>query len=222
MNIVLDENGNTVNVLQERIDELREKLKPLYDKLLVEKAENEERKKPLNLRWGYRLASKMSCILRQNGIRKTYEIPDITYETIFEHFTAYMELVAEYNEHFDFPANKQDFCALLQITERTYNNLCKHEDDEIKLLMESINDYLNGLGFHAGEGGNLNDRATMSRLKIREAGQGLVENDATITILDKTEKESPLELQNQLNRLLGTAVQQIENGIKNKKRGNNS
>lgn len=205
----IDENGEPVQMdeIDYKIDKIKKGTSEMFSRLIAEKTANEARLKPLTAKYGYRLATKITAVIHQLGLKDTDHIISLNNDDIRGYFNAYSDLIAFYNEYFDFPANKQDFCALIGITVKVYNSWAEDDDDERRLLVQSIDDYFNSLGFHAGEVGNVNDKATMARMKIKDAGQGLVENNfsATISVENKL-NQSPLELQKQLERLLGASM----------------
>lgn len=213
--VQLDDGTFTSEVLY-KIDRIKSKSADMLAKLIAEKEENEQRKKPLPNRYGYRFATKLASETRQLGLKNMDEILAIENSDIKEYFNAYTDLIAFYNEYFDLPANKQDFCALVGITVSTYNSWENSKDEERRMLIQSIDDYFNSLGFHAGEVGNVNDKATIARMKIKDAGQGLVENNfqATITVENGMNK-SPLELEKQIQRLLGGEIAKAQKNQQN-------
>lgn len=220
LNINVDENGNQTNEIEDKINIIKDQIDDFFKKLLKEKEENELRSKPQPIKFGYRLSTKLASIVRSFPMKTPKEIDSIEYEDINDYFKAYIELIAYFNEEFDFPSNKQDFCALMGITVANYNKWFESDKEEVVNLMQSIDDYFNGLAFQAGEAGNLNDRATLARMKIKDAGQGMVENnfEATVTIQDKC-NDTPMELERKMNRILGeVSNNMLKEAKKTKKR----
>lgn len=195
--------GECKSEIDIKVAKLKADAKSFLDMLLTEKTINEKRKKPLIFKWGYRLSAKLNQLMRQYGVMAACEQEEIDYETIRDYFAAYTEIVSHYNMYFDFPATKQDFCALMCITVKTFNKWATSPDENIRQIKESIDDYLNGLGFQSAEAGNLNDRAVMSRMKIKSEGQGMVENSIDIKVtVEQKFTETPAELERRATRLL--------------------
>lgn len=214
-NIVVIEDNNGVDEIVYKIDTIKKETADMLSRLIVEKQANEASKRPQPNKYGYRLATKLTAVTRQLGLKTPDQILQIDNQDISDYFNAYSNLVAFYNENFDFPANKQDFCALMGITVNVYNNWLKSDDEDRVLLLQGIEDYFNSLGFHAGEVGNVNDKATMARMKIKDAGQGMVENNFQATITVNNELNStPMELDRQLQRLLGGEMQKAKKQLK--------
>lgn len=206
-NIEIDESGKVIDRLAERNDEIIGKLKNSLDMLLKEKKENECRRRPQPIRFGYRFEMQLNCVLRQYGIMTADEVCKIDYDTIENNFYKYLDLIRYYNQFFEVPCFKQDFCAFFRINERIYRKLETSQDEDIKNLMQSINDTWIGLGFAAGEAGNMDSKAIMSRLKIKDSGQNLVENafDATINITARKDA-TPMELDRKLQQVISGAT----------------
>lgn len=201
--IVLDKQGNIIDELAERNEEIKQRLQPILDKLLAEKEEDEARAKPAYRRYGYRLVVSLNQVLRSYPLRTTDELGRLDYDTIEDNFHKYMDLVSYYNQYFDFVANKQDFCAFMRVNLRKYQELEQSEDDEIARLMGAINDYFISLGFSGGEMGNLNATSTAMRLKTRGAGHNLRENRTDASYEFHVVSESPAEIASKVANLLG-------------------
>jgi len=194
------ETGKVKSPYEQKKEKCLENIATLIDKLNLEKDLNLRMKKPQPLKFGYRLAAKVTAYLRSYPPLTKEEQSMLTVADIRECQKQYMDLVAIINESFDFSANKQDFCALLGITVRDFNNLGKDgRDEEMTLLKDNINDYLNGMGFHAAENGNLNDKSVLTRLQTKEAGQDQVKNELSVNINLPNDGQTPNDLLRQFN-----------------------
>lgn len=202
-NIVMNKDGEIIDELAERNEEIKKKLEPFLNVLLKEKKEDEAKLKPSYRRMGYRLVVQLNQLLRSYPLRTSEEIARLDYDTIEDNFHKYMDLVSHYNQYFDFVANKQDFCAFMRINLKKYQELENDEDDDIRRLVASINDYFISLGFSGSEMGNLNAQAVLTRLKIQGAGHNLRENRTENAYELHIVAESPAEISSKVANLLG-------------------
>lgn len=194
-----DENGNPIDYLAVRNDEIKDKLAEVLNMLLAEKAADKKGVK----RFGYRMTVQLDACLRSYGLMKADEFCDLCYEDIEDNFNRFQDLIAYYNRFFEVVANKQLFCAFFRINNRMYAQLEKHKDEEIVALMGSINDSFIGLGFSASETGGASASATKTRLGARDAGHSVVSASEELAVAAATGK-SPEELQRELSRLIGS------------------
>lgn len=166
--------------------------------------ENNLRNKPLKLNFTTRVSTKLSECLRKYRPMTYNEALVLDYETIEQHFIAFMELISYINEYCVLPPNKQHFCALLQITNNQYLALQKGENPEIVSLMESIEDYFVGETFTSSQSGEVKEKSTLTRLKAKGQGHALQENKAIDTIIINNKFNIPAsEMQKRLENLSG-------------------
>ena len=196
--IYVDENGNEIDYLAVRNDEIKGKLAPALAILL------EERKKDTKgfKKFGYRMSVQLDSCLRSYGLMSAEEFVNIDYDTIEDNWNKFRDLIAYYNLYFDLVANKQLFCAFFRINNRMYGQLERHENEEIRELMISINDSFIGLGFSASESGGVDSRATKLRLGAKGAGHGVI-SETEDRIVGAKEEETPQMLERKLFALLG-------------------
>ena len=203
--IILDENGNPIDYLAVRNEEIKERIQPSLDIFIME---NKTSNKMGFKKFGYRLAMQIDNVLRSYGLMTADEVANLDYETIEDNWNKFRDLIAYYNLYFEIVANKQLFCAFARINNRIYSQLEKHQDDDIRSLMISINDSFVGLGFTASESGNADSKATKARLGAKDVGHSVVsasEELAVQAIAGKT----PQELENEMNRILGNEIKFI-------------
>jgi hypothetical protein len=197
--IYVDENGNEIDYLAVRNDEIKDKLSGALAILL------EERKKDTKgfKKFGYRMSVQLDSCLRSYGLMSAEEFVNIDYDTIEDNWNKFRDLIAYYNLYFDLVANKQLFCAFFRINNRMYGQLERHENEEIRELMISINDSFIGLGFSASESGGVDSRATKLRLGAKGAGHGVI-SETEDRIVGAKEEETPQMLERKLFALLGS------------------
>ena len=196
--VYIDENGNPYDYLAVRNDEIKGKLENALSILL------EERKKDTKgfKKFGYRMSVQLDSCLRSYGLMSAEEFVNIDYDTIEDNWNKFRDLIAYYNLYFDLVANKQLFCAFFRINNRMYGQLERHENEEIRELMISINDSFIGLGFSASESGGVDSRATKLRLGAKGAGHGVI-SETEDRIVGAKEEETPQMLERKLFALLG-------------------
>lgn len=196
--VYVDENGNEIDYLAVRNDEIKDKLSGALAILL------EERKKDTKgfKKFGYRMSVQLDSCLRSYGLMSAEEFVNIDYDTIEDNWNKFRDLIAYYNLYFDLVANKQLFCAFFRINNRMYGQLERHENEEIRELMISINDSFIGLGFSASESGGVDSRATKLRLGAKGAGHGVI-SETEDRIVGAKEEETPQMLERKLFALLG-------------------
>ena len=196
--IFMDENGKEIDVLAVRNNEIKEKLNHALSLLLDEKKKDEKGFKKL----GYRLSVQLDACLRSYGLMSADEFIRLAYEDIEDYWNKFMDLVAYYNLYFDVVANKQLFCGFMRINNRMYGQLERHENDDIRSLMISINDSFIGLGFSASESGNVDSRAAKLRLSAKDVGHGVM-SETEDRIVNRQETETPQELERKMLSILG-------------------
>jgi len=170
--------------LKTKMETVKELLKDTLEKVKALELEDVVSKKaPKTSKYSARVSIKLSEILRKYPVRTYNEALALTYETIQEHFFAYMELISWINEYCLLPPSKQHFCALLQITNNQYLALLEGQNPEIVSLMESIEDYIVGETFTASQSGEVKEVSTMTRLKAKGQGHSIQENKGIDTVV---------------------------------------
>ena len=196
--IIIDENGKEIDVLAERNEEIKNKLHNALELLLAEKRQDKFGKK----RFGYRLVVQIDDALRSYGLMTADEFVSLDYDTLKDAWDKFRGLIAYYNLYFEVVPNKQLFYAFLRINNSQYEQLEKHNDDAIRSLVLSINDYFIGLGFTASESGNADGKSTKLRLGAKNVGHSVVSASEELAVNAITSK-TPLELEREMKRLLG-------------------
>jgi hypothetical protein len=196
----LDENGNPIDRLAERNEEIKNKLAPILEAFLEEN--NTNRALKVKEKLGYRFAKQIFLVLSDYPRMTPEQFFELTYEDIESYWLNYLELTAYYNRHFEIVDNKQMFQAFCGINNRQYSELEDSDDEDIKSLMNSINSTFIGLGFVAGESGNADVKATSQRMRTKGEGHNLI-TASEDKLIEKVEGKSPLELERQLASIMG-------------------
>lgn len=170
MKIYYDENGErTLSPLDDKNEEIKSRLQPIYDKFVEEQEKMKFAKKPTKL--GYRFSKHLFLQFYKYPRMSVKDFANLDYDTIYEYWLHYLELTAYYNEVFEIVDNKQYFQAYMGINGRQFAELEESDDGEIRDIMNEINSSFIGLGFVATESGNSDSKATGRRLSASgEAG----------------------------------------------------
>lgn len=198
--IVYDENGNQVDELALRNDEIKEKLAPILEEFVTEKNTNKALKVKEKL--GYRFAKQIFLVLSEYPRMSVEKFIELDYEDIEDYWLKYLSLTAYYNRHFEIVDNKQLLMAFMGINSRQYAELERHNDEDIQDLMNSINSTFVGLGFVAGESGNADVKATSQRMRTKGEGHSLI-TASEDKLIDKVDSRSPLDMERQLAAIMG-------------------
>ena len=69
----IDENGDPVQMdeIDYKIDKIKKGTSEMFSRLIAEKTANEARSKPLTAKYGYRLATKITAVIHQLGLKDT-------------------------------------------------------------------------------------------------------------------------------------------------------
>ena len=200
MRIYNDENGNQIDYLEQRNEEIKSKLKNVLDEFIYEKEEMKKLKKPINL--GYRFSKQLYSVLATYPKMRAEEFVMLDYDDINDYWLKYLDLTAHYNRFFEIVDNKQLLMAFMGINSRQYKNLENHDNEDIRNLMGMINNAFVGLGFIANESGNADSKATMGRLQARGEGHSLVK-ESEGKLLDAAFKRTPSDAMRELLNIVG-------------------
>lgn len=207
-NIVVElETGKVIDELGARNDEIKDQLAETLEEFIGEKNSNKVLK--VREKLGYRFAKQIYLVLSQYPRMTPEKFAELTYETIEDYWLKYLELTAYYNRYFEIVDNKQLLMAFMGINSRQFAELENSDDDDIKSLMNSINSTFVGLGFVAGESGNADVKATSQRMRTKGEGHSLI-SASEDKLLEQVNARSPLDLERQLNAIMGTQFKQLK------------
>lgn len=206
MKIIYDENGNRVDELAERNEEIKAKLAPILNEFVDEK--NANRALKVKEKLGYRFAKQIFLVLNEYPRMTPEKFYDLDYEDIEDFWAKYLALTAYYNRYFEIVDNRQLLQAFMGINSRQFDELENSENEDIKSLMNSINSTFIGLGFVAGESGNADVKATSQRMRTKGEGHSLI-TASEDKLLEKVEAPSENELFNRLKNVIGGGEQKM-------------
>lgn len=204
--IILDEDGNPIDELANRNEEIKAKLAPILEEFVREKETNRAFKVKEKL--GYRFAKQIFLALNEYPRMSAEKFVELDYEDIEDMWQKYSELTAYYNRYFEIVDNKQMFQSFCGINNRQYSELENSDNEDIKSLMNSINSTFIGLGFVAGESGNADAKATSQRMRTKGEGHSLI-TASEDKLIEKVEQRSPADLERQLAAIMGGSAKLI-------------
>ena len=208
MKIIIDEQGNVIDELKIRNEEIIESLKGVLQEFLEEKNMLLAMKKQPKL--GYRFMKQIMLQLAQYPQMKPEDFVDLDYETVNHYYLKFSELIAYYNRYFEIVDNKNIFMRYMGIDIRQYEILEEHNDEKIQSVMRMVNgDYI-GLGWVAGESGDADVKATTSRLRASGGAGHSVTTASEDKLLEKVEAPSENDLMRQLKSVLVGEPKQLK------------
>lgn len=198
-NYIILENGETVEFFSEKNKQIEEKL----SNSSIKTFKNEEKLDRRGMkRFGFRLLMQIEDELGKYDRMDVDTFLQLTADDIEFMWWRFHSLMAYFNNFFEIVPNRQTFMLYCGINSRQYKQLMDSQDEEIRSVMAYIEDRLVGKGFSAGENGNVNSSAIMSRLKSVEVGHNVV-TASEEKIINAVAQKTPLELERQMNQLLG-------------------
>lgn len=205
---IIDEHGNKTDllgVLEKRNEEIKKSLEPILDEFLAEKVQNAALKKTDKL--GYRFTKQIHLALSKYGQMSAEAVVKLDYDTLNAFWLAYLDLIAYYNRFFEIVDNKQTLMTYIGINSRIYSQLQKSQDEEIKNLMQLIEDSFVGMGFVATESGNASASAIKQRLGAKDVGHNVVSaTDEMLAGAISGETMTPEEIMRNIQSITGNST----------------
>ena len=197
-NIVIDEQGNEIDVLAEKNNEIKTRLAEVVQNFQKQQAMDRTGRR----KFGFQLLMQIEDELGTYGRISADEIVNLTAEDIDDLWWHFHSLMAYFNRFFEIVPNRQSFMLYARINSRQYKMLCDSEDEDIRSVMSFIEDRLVGKGFSAGESGNANDKAIYNRLRSSGVGHN-VTTASEDKVLQAVTNRTPNEMQRELQAILG-------------------
>ena len=196
-NIVIDEHGNEIDVLEEKNNEIKTRLAEVVQNFQKQQAMDRTGRR----KFGFQLLMQIEDELGTYGRISADEIVNLTAEDIDELWWHFHSLMAYFNRFFEIVLNRPSFMLYARINSRQYKMLCDSEDEDVRSVMSFIEDRLVGKGFSAGESGNANDKAIYNRLRSSGVGHN-VTTASEDKVLQAVTSRTPNELQRDLQAVL--------------------
>ena len=201
---IIDEQGNEINILEEKNNKIKEDLK-----LVVADFQKQQQYDRTGRRkFGFQLLMQIEDKLGSYGRIKADDVVNIKADDIEEYWWNFHSLMAYFNRYFEIVPNRQTFMLYMGINSRQYRMFCDNEDEDIRSVMAFIEDRLVGKGFSAGESGNANDKAIYNRLRSSGVGHN-VTTASEEKVISAVTSQTPNELHRQMQAILGNEIKQI-------------
>lgn len=200
-NIIMEMNEQGKFELKSKLEIVKDEMDSFLATIKELMRENAELKKPLQIKWQYRIKRKLTQVLRAYRRMSDTDALRLSAETINETYIDYLDLVSFFNMVTDFMPDKTEFCAFACISVNAYSQLLKNGTEEIKQLMGDIEaDFVNAT-MSSGENGVTKERSSEIRLKAKgEVGHGIVEAQPDLHIInDNTFTLTPAQLARQID-----------------------
>lgn len=200
----IGENGEMLDYYEEKNKEIRAKLQPVLDELVEQKKADIKGQQ----KFGYRFAVNLDAVLRSYGLMSAEQFARFDYDEIEASWFGFLNLIAEINTSFELIANKQLYCSYARLNIRQYSQLEKSQDEDIKNLMISLNDFFVGMGFTATESGNASASAIKQRLGAKFVGHDVVSaSEELLANAVAGEVRTPQEIMSDIERIAGENTQ---------------
>lgn len=192
------ENGETVEVLEQKNKEIKERLAGTITRFRNEEKCDRKGAK----RFGFRLLMQIEDELGKSERMSADDFVNLTAEDLDELWRKFHALMAYFNMFFEIIPNRQTFMLYCRINSRQYKQLMESPDEDIRSVIAFIEDRFIGKGFSASENGNANSTAVMNRLKSAEVGHSVV-SASEKELINAVSPKTPLELEREIKQLLG-------------------
>ena len=196
-----DENGDVVDYLSERYEEIKRNLDERSTQLRAEQNADSKGKR----KYGFRAMMQIEDELMKSPLMSAEKFASLDCDDIEYYWRSFHALVAHYNMLFEIVPTRQTFMLYMSINSRMYKKLLRGgdgEDEDIKDFMEFIEDRLVGKAFTAGESGNADVKAVSSRLSAKDDGHSVI-SASEDKLIDEVAKRSPTDMLRQVEMNTG-------------------
>ncbi len=197
--VILDENGEVVDFLAERNEEIKAQLAATLELFNGREAANKNGKK----RYGFMFSMQINNALNKYPKMSATQFCNLDADDISYYWNSYYDLMCYYNIYFEIVPNKQGFFRYMGINARQYQQLQEHQDPDIRAEMIFIEDALKGDAFQASENGNTDAKAAGMRLSARGTDGHNMVSAGEEMLTQAVEKKNETELWRDLSRLTG-------------------
>ena len=201
--IVYDENGNVVDELADRNEEIKANLEPKLQQFLDKEREYLlTTKKPL--KWGFQFQMQLVNRLHEYPLMSAEHFAELDADDIWDYYCKFHSLMAHYNMHTEIIPNMEMFMAFMGINMRMYLDLKKggyNQDEEIVAIINYLETEVLGHAWNAIDNGGADVKAVSKRVSAK--GVHEVISASEDKLLDKVERPSELDLMRQLKSVLG-------------------
>ena len=201
--VTYDENGELVDYLAERNEEIKSHLEEVLEMFKAKEAANKNGKK----NYGFMFSMQINNELNKYPKMAVEKFANLDADDISYYWNSYYDLMCYYNQFFEIVPNRQTFLRYIGLNARQYQQLQESEDEDIRSEIIFIEDALKGDAFRAGENGNSDARAISFRMAARGTdGHSVVSAGEEMLAEKVAQAATPLELQRRVQALLGGAT----------------
>lgn len=201
--IVLDENGQPIDELKIRNQEIIDSLAYILEEFVEKEARNVKYKK----NYGFQLLQFIEDELNERCPLMTAEqFVELDVDDLDYYWKRFHNLITYYNRYFEIVPNRQMFMSYLGCNSRMYAQLKKggeRNDELIADTMIFIDDKLMGKGYSASESGNADAKAVSKRLSASGMAGHDVISASEDKLIEKVDPKSPEQLMRDMNAVLG-------------------
>ena len=197
--VTYDENGNAVDFLSERNDEIKASLQEAFQILLDERDGDRNGRKRL----GNRMMMQINNALNKQPRMTANQFVSLDADDIYYYWNSYYELMCHYTLYFEIVPNRQSFLKYAGWNSRQYEQLQDNQDEDIRAAIIFIEDSLKQEGFSAGENGNADAKAIGTRLAAKKDGHSVVSAGEEMLAEKVAQIPTSLELRQRMQALLG-------------------
>lgn len=196
--LTYDEDGNQIDLLREKNDEIKAQLRQAFI-ILKDEQENDKKGKK---RCGNRMMMQINNALNKLPKMTANHFLSLDADDIHHLWNSYYDLICHFTLYFEIVPNRQSFLKYAGLNSRQYEILREHDDEDIRNAIIFIEDSLKLDGFSAGESGNADAKAIGIRLSAKGDGHSMVSASDEMIAQKVAESASPLELQRRITKLL--------------------
>lgn len=207
MKIVIDEQGNVIDELKTRNEEIIKSLAEVLEDFRDKDALNTKSRK----NYGFQMLQFIEDELNERcPLLSPDEFVELDVDDLDYYWKRFHNLITYYNRYFEIVPNRQMFMSYLGCNSRMYAQLKKggeNKDEIIADTMLFIDDKLMGKGYSAGESGNADPKAISKRLSASGMAGHEVISASEDKLIEKAEAKSPAQMMNWLSSIVGVEEQ---------------
>lgn len=210
MKIVIDEQGNVIDELKKRNEEIIKSLAEVLEEFRDKEALNTKSRK----NYGFQMLQFIEDELNERcHLLSPEEFVELDVDDLDYYWKRFHNLITYYNRYFEIVPNRQMFMSYLGCNSRMYAQLKNGGENKDELIADTmlfIDDKLMGKGYSAGESGNADPKAISKRLSASGMAGHEVISASEDKMLEKVEGKSPLELERQLASIMGGEIKMLK------------
>jgi hypothetical protein len=209
MKIVIDEQGNVIDELKKRNEEIIKSLEEVLKEFRDKDALNTKSRK----NYGFQMLQFIEDELNERcPLLSPEKFVELDVDDLDYYWKRFHNLITYYNRYFEIVPNRQMFMSYLGCNSRMYAQLKKGGENKDELIADTmlfIDDKLMGKGYSAGESGNADPKAISKRLSASGMAGHEVISASEDKLIEKVDQCSPADLKRQLTSVIGDSAKLI-------------